>query len=213
MTKALIIATGRCGSSALARAIKDTYDIEFYNEPFNPEINYTNPNTGEREWIEELGWNRDFTKDWIDVPTNTVWKCLNIKNHYPSEFQGSMIEFFTDFSKQFHKTVILTRRNHGERFYSMIHGMKYKSWQIEYHPKDVIINENNLYTVNEFIEQNENLEILSDVLNEEIYYYEDLFTDKESSQITWDKMMGKTHDFDSIWLKWFNPRLRLRRPR
>ena len=94
-----------------------------------------------------------------------------------------------------------------------MHGMEYKSWDVPYHPKDITINENNLYMVNKFIEQNKNLEILSDVLNEEIYYYEDLFTDKESSQTTWNKMMGKTNDFDSVWLKWFNPRLRLRRPR
>ena len=91
--------------------------------------------------------------------------------------------------------------------------MQYKSWQVEYHPKDVIINENNLDIVNDFIEQNKTLEILSDVLNEEIYYYEDLFADKESSQATWNKMIGEIHDFDSMWLKWFNPRLRLRRPR
>lgn len=213
MTKTLIIATGRCGSSSLAYAIENTYDIKLYNEPFNNDLNYTNPSTGKREYLEELGLNHDFTKDWINVPLNTVWKCLLIDNHYPSEFQGEVVEFFTEFSKKFEKTILLTRRNHGERFYSNMYGMEYKSWDVPYHPKDITINENNLYMVNKFIEQNKNLEILSDVLNEEIYYYEDLFTDKESSQTTWDKMMGKTNDFDSIWLKWLDPRLRLRRPK
>jgi hypothetical protein len=210
LTKALIIATGRCGSSALARAIKEAYLCdEWYDEPFNPDLNSTNEITGVREFDENKGKSYDFTAPWKDVPPNTVWKCLLTLDNHPEEYKD-IVEFFLDFSKQFEKVILLSRRNNAERFYSLMMGIQHSQWHRRYWPLDVTINAQHFITINDFFDQNKRIETLADKMNTEIFYYEDLFTDEEMSNKTWNKMLGETNDFEATYLRWLQPKLRYR---
>lgn len=214
MTKTLIIATGRCGSSALARAVKEAYMCdEFYDEPFNPDLNTVNAQTGVREFDEAKGKSFDFSAPYQEVPPNTVWKCLLTLNNYPKEFWNINIEdFFLEFSKQFENVILLSRRNHAERLYSMLHGIQHSTWHRRYDALPVSITYDTFETINDFVEQNNRIEFLVDMMeNQKIFYYEDLFTNQEQSEKTWAKMMGNSNNFESIYLRWLNPDLRYRK--
>lgn len=213
MTKALIIATGRCGSSALARAIKEAYLCdEWYDEPFNPDLNTVNSDTGIREFDSKQGKSYQFAAPYKDVPKNTVWKCLLTLNNYPKEYWNVDIEnFFAEFSKQFEKVILLSRRNHAERLYSMLHGIQHSTWHRRYDALPVHITEDTFESVNDFIEQNNRIEFLSDALDQKIFYYEDLFTNQDLSEKTWTEMMGQSNDFEATYLRWLTPTLRYRK--
>ena len=62
--------------------------------------------------------------------------------------------------------------------------------------------------INDFMEQNRRLEYISEKLNKKIFYYEDLFTDQETSEKTWSEMIGKVNDYEATWLRWLQPKLR-----
>lgn len=211
MTKTLIIATGRCGSSALARAIVEEFDYnfydDFYDEPFNPYLNTTNEITGIREFDETKDKSYNFTAPWKDVPPNTIWKCLLSLDNYPEEYKD-IADFFLDFSKSFDNVILLSRRNHGERLYSLLHAIKHDSWHVKeerHKSKHVILNEDDYQTINDFVYQIETIKFLSKAIDKEIFYYEDLFTDLETSEKTWNKIVGRVDDYESIYQKWLNP--------
>ena len=186
--KILIIAIPRSGSTTLIRAMSSTLKLKRIDEPFNEEL-----------W-ENVNW--DYTPE-----NNVVVKSLIniiVPNH-------NTINFYKEYSKLFDKTIILSRKNTQEAAESYAFQMWTPTnipnkWHQKY-------NYNQLGDIDKWVEfmikTKNNLETLSNELNIEIDWYEDLYCGDEEKIVNFLNKHKITVDIPEF-SEYLNPKHRLR---
>lgn len=160
--KILIIAVPRSGSTTLTIAMGNSLKLTIIGEPFNEAI-HKNVN-----YQDSVVKNNVIVKSLIDINVPDV------------------ITFYKEYSKLFDKTIILSRKNTKElsesyAFQNWTNVGKLREWQSKY--KYSQIGDVDKW-VDWMINTKNNLEILSNELNIEIDWYEDLYCGDEEKIVT-----------------------------
>lgn len=163
-----IIATGRCGSSSLFNCIKEhlTDDYTFLIEPLDPY----------HKTEEDLSS--------YDNTNNILIKMLLGQTPLKKNRKNAML-FYESIFKTFDKVIILDRKNKVEQSESFAYHTVNKTkdkhdtkriYNLDFISKDML-NEWQL----DLIVASDLLEVISVNNNKKIYYYEDIFVDKNIS--------------------------------
>lgn len=167
--KICILATGRCGSSSLFNCIKEHLNDEylFLEEPFD------------RYKTSKLG----FTID--NNSSNVLIKTL--VGQTPQLDKKSVIKFYDWIFQTFDKVILLDRKNKKEQTESFAYHTENKTKNKHNNKRYYYLNH---ISVDKIKEWNLNLDTASQFLetqstdkNSKIYYYEDIFVNKDKSVI------------------------------
>ena len=200
--KVLILGSGRCGTSRLLWCLGEHYNLEKISEPFN--WDYLNSPRQTNEFV---------------VPDNHAIKCLPCYQMYIdpelrqlSEQEDAEVRtlWFMEFSLQFDKVIIMTRRDLSQRLLSALHAHKYGTWWDKYEFKPIELTEKDKPLIDDFLYTEKVINTLSQQLAIPITYMEDLYTsDKEKSKETWLSFTQdyeyKGDNFNEIYEKFFSP--------
>ena len=152
----LIISSPRAGSTSLIRALGKVCNIKTYEEPFNKH------------------WGSHYKNKYKFDPDCAV-KVMSYEKAKNSD--KTSVQFLSEFSKSFKHTVILDRLNYKEQLesYAFARQRRYDSgWQTPY----VYDNSVDLGREDYFLTlQKENLKLISENINSDIVYYENLYSD------------------------------------
>lgn len=110
----LLIASGKCGSNALAEALCDHHSLTLINEPFN--------------------WSYDDRPDLnvFNVPNNSLVKIIPSANQYPQADFEDWYDFIDWFTCEFDEVYVLDRVNKAEQLMSVLHAHKTGQWSGKY---------------------------------------------------------------------------------
>lgn len=214
--KILILASGKCGSSALLTAIADEYNVEAIYEPFNYDL--------QREVLADLQASGSTYFDYSDNTPhinfdpnspreNIAVKCIPAYRQFPSWVhilplkinKANMTKFFVDLTKKFDKVILLSRENKAKQLFSVMHAHKYNTWGGSYKVKPFTLEESDIEQIEDFFNIQDILNKISKHLNIEIISYEKLFNeDKEVSSKEYSKIGGG--NFDYLFEKYFHPK-------
>jgi len=212
----LILASGKCGSSALLTAIADEYNIEPISEPFNYDL--------QREVLADLQASGSIYFDYNDTTPhinfdpnypreNIAVKCIPAYKQFPNWIptiplkinKANMTKFFVDLTKKFDKVILLSRENKAKQLFSVMHAHKYNTWGGSYKVKPFTLEESDVEQIEDFFNIQDILNKISKHLNIEIISYEKLFNeDKEVSSKEYSKI-GEGN-FDYLFEKYFHPK-------
>lgn len=171
--KILILGTSRSGTTSLARGIENQSYFTFY-EPFNQNM------FDDRDWRYPI---TDFNK-YEKVCVKTL--CLQT----PLDINIDSFSFYKSFVKDFDKIILLDRKNINEHKQSFLHlyyrlenkesvNLKWDKNTVTKKFKNKFISENRYQ---ELTLQKTEIKKISDFLDNEITYYEDLYgADREKS--------------------------------
>lgn len=213
--KILILASGKCGSSALLSALSEEYEVEPISEPFNYDL--------QRQVLQKLQEEGRTYYEYADKTPhinllphqpreNIVVKCIPGIGQYPTHSEllsrgvnkANMTKFFVDFSKKFDKLIILSADNKAKQLFSILHAHKHNTWGGPYEVKPFDLIPKDLRYFKDFFDIQDILNKISKHFNVEITSYEKLFNeDKEVSRKEFKKVGSKK--FDYLYDKYFNP--------
>jgi hypothetical protein len=183
--KILIIAIPRSGSQSLMKCIGSCLKLTTIGEPFNEAIR---KNVNFNDTVVE---NNVVVKSLIDI---------NIPN---------VINFYKEYSKSFDKTILLSRKNTKE----LSESYEFQIWKDElttWHQKYTYSQNGDIDKWVEFmIKTKNNLEILSNELNIEIDWYEDLYCGDEEKIVNFLNKHEITVDIPEF-SEYLNPKHKLR---
>ena len=184
--KILIISIPRSGSTTLIRAMSSTLKLKKIYEPFNEADN------------RDVDW--DYTPE-----NNVVVKSLIAIN------VNNPIEFFKKYSKLFDKTILLSRKNTQETLESYtFQVLQTKPVPNSWHEKYIYTQNGDIRRwKNWMIKKKNNLEILSNELNIEIDWYEDLYSGDEAKIVNFLNKHKINVDIPEF-SEYLNPKHRLR---
>ena len=205
--KVLLLGTGRCGTSRLIWGLGEHYNIPFTSEPFNWDYQKSPRQTEE-----------------YTVPDNHAIKCLPCYQQYIDPELNTLTHeedaharalWFMEFSLQFDKVIIMTRRDLSQRLLSVLHAHKHGTWWDKYSFKPISLTENDKLLLDDFFYTEKVVNTLSQQLALPMIYMEDLYTsDKEVSKKTWlsftETFDYKGEYFDEVYEKFFSPTLKQR---
>jgi len=163
--KIALICLPRTGSTNIRKYFENVNtQYKVYNEPFNPPIE------------PHLTWPIE-TYDNVILNKNVFVK--GICWHIPAELsESSIYEFYEKLKQDFDKIVILKRKNIIDIAKSILHAQTYDIWHKQYiinKIDDTALN----HTLNYIKEKNTLLDELIKIHNFNVYYYEDIFYNKD----------------------------------
>jgi hypothetical protein len=184
--KILIISVPRSGSNTLLKTISSMLKLKKIVEPFN-----------------EVLWKN--VKYDIIPENNVVVKSLIAIN------VNNPIEFFKKYSKLFDKTILLSRKNTQETVESYsFQALQTKPGPNRWHKKYIYTQNGDIGRwKNWMIKTKNNLEILSNELNIEIDWYEDLYCGDEEKIVNFLNKHEITVDIPEF-SEYLNPKHKLR---
>ena len=194
--KVLVLGTGKCGSTRLAYALRDYYGANLVIEPFNKEYNDNKP---------------------IVMPVleeNTIVKCI-LGTGQSGSVDQDLFEFFLEYSLQFDKTVLITRRDQAARLLSVLHAQHYNTWNPDekYTMMPWTITPDKSYDdITSILESDKVLEAISSFMHIPIVYLEYLTSaDREIAfkELTKIMMRNEEDSFDNMYDKHLDPRFKM----
>jgi len=184
----ILIGTPRSGTTRLSKVIGHELGLDYIGEPWNRTFKLKNVK-------ERLKGKNIMCKTLIfDTP---IWQELNdidklyqkrkefeedIKE-YLIERNESSLSFYSEYIKSFDVVILLTRKNSMDIKKSLQHAMKhfknFSNWHRPYRKeKDIQIDDQLSLDVDEMIKT---MKRLSKLINEKIYYYEDIYCDSDEA--------------------------------
>lgn len=197
----LIISHPRSGSTRLLEALSDVHGLEKVYEPFNIDA-YNKHLSGQVKWIDQmkklLNEDEEVLREYLK---NKIVKTQTLQNE----------KWLFDNADMFDRIIFLCRDNIRESFISIanaqIHG-----WQNKYYvSEDIDYNGAMMLT--------QQITVLFEILKRwekkkkvELIWYNDLYTDYETTKKTLLKFESRYKDknIDYMWDNYFKPELRLR---
>ena len=228
--KYLILAPPRSGSSALHAAVSEAYDLEWFTEPFNEELQEHWDGNKSKEMFYPYRYEP------FAIPDGFVIKCLTFFNHWPDaysdlwaegmdryleaydteEYQEMKQRWFLDYADQFDRVLLLLRRDIGDQLKSMLIGLQteqkkghrlFTHWNDRYKAFDPVLDENAILNTRLLFDSIRIIENIREIRQFPTVYYEDLFASREKFLRT-----NKVHNLglENMWEKHFDPNKRWR---
>ena len=214
--KILILASGKCGSSALLSALAEAYSIEPVSEPFNYNLQkevLRKLNNEGAIYYEYSTRTPHINFDSTNPRNDIVVKCIPAYGQFPGwkDFlplkvnKANMTKFFVDLCKKFDKVIILSRENKAKQLVSVIHAHKFNTWGGSYKTKRFSLEESDIDQIEDFFNIEDILTKISKHLNIEILLYEKLFNEDKSISSKEYSKIGE-NSFDYLFEKYFHPK-------
>ena len=154
----LIIATERSGSTTLMKGISSVLNIPYIREPFLPN--------------ELDSSNKDYSSENVIVKT-LIGQQPSDSNHF---------YFLKNLINEFDKVILLGRKNVNNRYESFINAKQLENWHVKYTNQPSNFSDFEKYFFkNYIILTNELLKLFSKEINQDIIWYESLYSNKETS--------------------------------